>query len=149
MIDGLALGETTPGPLIMVVTFVGYVGAWSHAAFAPAYAGLAGALVATFFTFLPSFVFIFAGAPLVEATRGRRMFTAPLTAITAAVVGVIANLAMYFAIHVFWPPAGFGGAPDWKSLAIAAAAAVALFALRLGVVPVILGAGAVGLLLGL
>jgi chromate transporter len=106
MIDGLALGETTPGPLIMVVTFVGYVGAWTHATGAsPALSGLAGALVVTFFTFLPSFVFIFAGAPLVEASRGRRFLTAPLTAITAAVVGVIANLAAYFAFHVFWPPA--------------------------------------------
>ncbi len=107
MIDGLALGETTPGPLIMVVTFVGFVGNWTQAAPAssPALAGLTGALVVTFFTFLPSFVFIFAGAPLVEATRGRRLFTAPLTAITAAVVGVIANLAAYFAFHVFWPKA--------------------------------------------
>ncbi len=98
MIDGLALGETTPGPLIMVVTFVGYVGGWSHAAtqgLTPGIAGLLGGLVVTFFTFLPSFVFIFAGAPLVEATRGLRHFTAPLTAVTAAVVGVILNLAVY------------------------------------------------------
>jgi chromate transporter len=147
MIDGMALGETTPGPLIMVLTFVGYVGAWTHAAgVSPAWAGFAGALVATFFTFLPSFVFIFAGAPLVEATRGQRLLTAPLTAITAAVVGVIANLAVYFAIHVFWP-AGFGSAIEWKSLLIAAGAAVALFAFRVGVVPVILGCGVAGLLL--
>ncbi len=107
MIDGLALGETTPGPLIMVVTFVGFVGGWTHAAtqgLSPGIAGLARArLVVTFFTFLPSFVFIFAGAPLVEATRGLRQFTAPLTAITAAVVGVILNLAVFFAMHVFWP----------------------------------------------
>src|SRR5215510_7283449 len=106
MIDGLALGETTPGPLIMVVTFVGYVGGWTHAAvqgLSPPVAGLLGALVVTFFTFLPSFVFIFAGAPLVEATRGRKFFVAPLTAVTAAVTGVIVNLAVYFAIHVFLP----------------------------------------------
>ena len=145
MIDGLALGETTPGPLIMVVTFIGYVGAWTHATGAsPALSGLAGALVVTFFTFLPSFVFIFAGAPLVEASRGRRFLTAPLTAITAAVVGVIANLAAYFAFHVFWP-AGLHQLPDPWSLLIAAAAALALFWLRAGVVPVILACGVAGL----
>jgi chromate transporter len=148
MIDGLALGETTPGPLIMVVTFVGYVGAWTHAAavaMPPWLAGLAGAAVVTFFTFLPSFVFIFAGGPLVEATRGRRLFTAPLAAITAAVVGVIANLALYFARHVFWP-GGFENPPDWLSLAIACGAALALFWFRLGVIPVILACGAAGLI---
>jgi chromate transporter len=149
MIDGMALGETTPGPLIMVLTFVGYVGAWTHAAgMPPAWAGLAGALVVTFFTFLPSFILVFAGAPLVEATRRRRMFTVPLTAITAAVVGVIANLAVYFASHVFWP-AGLTAGPDWKALSIAVAAAIALFASRLGVVPVILGCGVAGLLVNL
>jgi chromate transporter len=148
MIDGLALGESTPGPLIMVVTFVGYVGAWSHAA-SPALsaplAGLAGAAVVTFFTFLPSFIFIFAGGPLVEATRGRRLFTAPLTAVTAAVVGVIANLALFFALHVFWPR-GIALAPDWISVAIALAAGVALFGFRTGVIPVILGCGVLGVL---
>jgi chromate transporter len=149
MIDGMALGETTPGPLIMVLTFVGYVGAWTHAAgVSPAWAGLAGALVVTFFTFLPSFIFIFAGAPLVEATRGQRLFTAPLTAITAAVVGVIANLAVYFAIHVFWP-AGVGAAVEWRSLLIALAAGIALFGFRVGVVPVILGCGVAGLLMSI
>ncbi len=151
MIDGLALGETTPGPLIMVVTFVGYVGAWTQPAaqaLAPWLAGIAGATVVTFFTFLPSFVFIFAGAPLVEATRGRRAFTAPLAAITAAVVGVIANLAVYFAGHVFWPT-GFANAPDVPSLAIAAGAALALFWFRLGVIPVILACGVAGLIVRL
>jgi chromate transporter len=147
MIDGLALGETTPGPLIMVVTFVGFVGAWTHAAngFAPWAAGVAGATLVTFFTFLPSFVFIFAGGPLVEATRGRRLFTAPLAAITAAVVGVIANLALYFASHVFWP-SGFAHEPDALSLTIAAGAALALFRFRVGVIPVILACGLAGLL---
>jgi len=137
MMDGLALGETTPGPLIMVVTFVGYLGA-----------GFAGACVVTFFTFLPSFVFIFAGGPLVEATRGRRLFTAPLTAVTAAIVGVIANLALFFALHVFWP-AGWTGPVDWMSIAIALAAGVALFAFRAGVIPVILGCGALGVVIRL
>ncbi len=94
MIDGLALGETTPGPLIMVVTFVGFVGAWTKALFgsdALFLAGAAGATVATFFTFLPSFLFILIGGPLVEATHGDLKFTAPLTGITAAIVGVILN----------------------------------------------------------
>jgi chromate transporter len=150
MVDGLALGETTPGPLIMVVTFVGYVGAWTHAAVGlpPWLAGLAGATVATYFTFLPSFVFIFAGGPLVEATRGRRLFTAPLAAVTAAVVGVIANLALYFARHVFWP-AGLAHPPDWITLAIACGAALALFWFRLGVIPVILACGVAGLIVHL
>jgi chromate transporter len=151
MIDGLALGETTPGPLIMVVTFVGYVGAWTHSAtqgLAPWLAGIAAATVVTFFTFLPSFVFIFAGGPLVEATRGRDAFTAPLAAITAAVVGVIANLALYFARHVFWPT-GFASTPDVWSLTIAAGAALALFWFRLGVIPVILACGVAGLIVRL
>src|SRR6478672_4350420 len=99
MIDGLALGETTPGPLIMVVAFVGFVGAWAAEALGSGSAllsGLAGATVVTFFTFLPSFFFIFVGAPFIETTHGDLRFTAPLTAITAAVVGVIVNLAVFF-----------------------------------------------------
>ena len=106
MIDGLALGETTPGPLIMIVAFVGFVGGWTKMLFGPealVLAGIAGACVATFFTFLPSFLFILAGGPLVETTHGQLRFTAPLTGITAAVVGVIVNLALFFAWHVFWP----------------------------------------------
>ncbi|MDP2822925.1 MAG: chromate efflux transporter, partial [Sulfuritalea sp.] len=106
MMDGLALGETTPGPLIMIVTWVGYVGGVTKSVLGdPVAAGIAGAAVATFFTFLPSFFFIIAGGPLVEATRGELKFTAPLTAITAAVVGVILNLATFFAWHTFWPRA--------------------------------------------
>jgi len=151
MIDGLALGETTPGPLIMVVAFVGYVGSWTHAAaegLSPGVAGCLGALVVTFFTFLPSFVFIFAGAPLIEATRGLRLFTAPLAAVTAAVTGVIVNLALFFATHVFFP-SGLRATPDLASVAIAAAAAIALFRFKLGVIPVILAAGALGVVLRL
>ena len=106
MIDGLALGETTPGPLIMVVTFVGFVGGWTKEAFGPeaifASAFVASA-IATFFTFLPSFIFILLGGPFIETTHGNLKLTAPLTAITAAVVGVIVNLALFFAYHVFWP----------------------------------------------
>jgi chromate transporter len=139
MIDGLALGETTPGPLIMVVAFVGFVGGWLKQVAGPdalfAGAALAAAIV-TFFTFLPSFVFILAGGPLVEATHGRLGFTAPLSAITAAVVGVIVNLALFFAWHVLWPR-GFAGPFDAVSAVIAGAAAIALFRFKLGVLPLL------------
>jgi len=147
MIDGLALGETTPGPLIMVVAFVGFVGAWTKAAFGPealALAGCAGAAVATFFTFLPSFLFILLGGPLVESTHGKLQFTAPLTGITAAVVGVILNLALFFAWHVFWPE-GFSGRFEWFSLLVSLAAIIALWRHKSGMIPVILGCGASGL----
>jgi chromate transporter len=149
MIDGLALGETTPGPLIMVVTFVGFVGAWAQASgLSPLAAGLLGALSATYFTFLPSFLFIFAGAPLVEATRGNLQFTAPLTAVTAAVVGVIANLALFFAYHVFWPR-GFESPFEWLSLALFAAAFVALVWFKVGVVALVIAGAATGLIVQL
>jgi chromate transporter len=144
MIDGLALGETTPGPLIMVVAFVGFVAGWMKQVLGPEAVFLGGALaatVATFFTFLPSFAFILAGGPLVEATHGKLGFTAPLSAITAAVVGVILNLALFFAWHVLWPQ-GFGGRFDLVSAVIAGAAAVALFRFKVGVLP-LLGACAV------
>jgi chromate transporter len=148
MIDGLALGETTPGPLIMVVAFVGFVGAWTKAVLggeALAMAGVLGAVIATFFTFLPSFLFIFVGAPIVEATRGDLRFTAPLTGISAAVVGVILNLACFFAYHVFWPQ-GSAGKVDWLALVIALAVAIALFRFKVGVITVILTSAAVGAL---
>jgi chromate transporter len=151
MIDGLALGETTPGPLIMVVAFVGFVGGWSATVLGPDAPFLSGALAAavvTFFTFLPSFVFILLGAPFIESTHGNLKFTAPLTGITAAVVGVIANLALFFAWHVLWPQ-GAGGRFEWPAALIGAAAALALFRWRAGVIPVIAGAGAAGLLLAL
>ncbi|MFO1328089.1 MAG: chromate efflux transporter [Rubrivivax sp.] len=147
MIDGLALGETTPGPLIMVVAFVGYLGGWQHAVLGPDARAAGGALAAsvvTFFTFLPSFVFIFAGGPLVEATHGRLGFTAPLTAITAAVVGVILNLALFFAGHVLWPK-GLDGPFAWPSALIVLASLVALLRFKVGVMPLL----AVCALLGL
>jgi chromate transporter len=147
MIDGLALGETTPGPLIMVVAFVGFVGAWTKEIFGAdslALAGIAGAWVATFCTFLPSFLFIFIGAPFIETTHGNLKFTAPLTAITAAVVGVILNLALFFAYHVLWPR-GFPGSFDWVSALIGAGAFVALFRFKAGVIPVIAACAALGL----
>ncbi len=148
MIDGLALGETTPGPLIMVVAFVGFLGAWGDALLGAdmlLVAGIMGAGVATLFTFLPSFVFILLGAPLVESTRHAIGLTAPLTAITAAVVGVVANLALFFAGHVLWPQ-GFGGAFDLYALLVAVGAFLALYRYRIGVVPVILACGTLGAL---
>ena len=147
MIDGLALGETTPGPLIMVVAFVGFVGGYVKAIFGPEALFLAGAVAAcvvTWFTFLPSFLFILAGGPLVEATHDDLKFTAPLTAITAAVVGVILNLALFFGYHVLWPK-GFAGAFDWPSALIALVAAVALFRYKRNVMHVIAGCAVVGL----
>ena len=150
MIDGLALGETTPGPLIMIVAFVGFVGAWTKQVFGPealVLAGIAGACVATFFTFLPSFFFILAGGPLVETTHGQLKFTAPLTGITAAVVGVIVNLAVFFAWHVFWPEGAANGwikSLDLAGLALGIAAAVALFRFKANVILVIAGCGIAG-----
>ncbi len=147
MIDGLALGETTPGPLIMVVAFVGFVGGWGQALFGPDQLFLAGAVAATWvtwFTFLPSFVFILAGGPLVESTHNDLKFTAPLTAITAAVVGVILNLAMFFAYHVLWP-AGFAGSFDLGAAVIAVLAALALFRFKRKVMEVIAAAALLGL----
>lgn len=147
MIDGLALGETTPGPLIMVVAFVGFAGGYAREWLGPEHLFLAGALAAivvTWFTFLPSFLLILGGGPLVESTQNEVRVTAPLTAITAAVVGVIANLAAFFAWHVFWPQ-GFQGSTDWFSIAVAVAAVTALLRFKVGVVPVILACGLAGL----
>jgi chromate transporter len=151
MIDGLALGETTPGPLIMVVAFIGFVGGVTQQALGPqllSLAGIAGACIATFFTFLPSFLFILAGGPMIESTHGELRFTAPLTAITAAVVGVIVNLAAFFAWHVVWPhgwrAAQEGGGLDMVALGIGVVAAIALFRRMAGVVPVILACGVAG-----
>ncbi len=149
MIDGLALGETTPGPLIMVVAFVGFVGGYGKMLFGPDLLFAAGAVAATlvtWFTFLPSFVFILAGGPLVESTHGDLKFTAPLTAITAAVVGVILNLALFFGYHVLWPQ-GFSGSFEAPSAVIAIAAAIALFRFKRGVIEVIAVAALTGLLL--
>jgi chromate transporter len=151
MIDGLALGETTPGPLIMVVAFVGFVGGWSKEIFGPdalLLAGAAGASIATLFTFLPSFLFILLGGPAVEATRGDVKFTAPLTGITAAVVGVVLNLAAFFAYHVLWPE-GFDAPFEWVSAIIGAIAFVALFKYKVGIVPVIAVSAVMGLVYSL
>jgi chromate transporter len=148
MMDGLALGESTPGPLIMVVAFVGFLGGWQQALLGPdalLAAGVLAACIVTWFTFLPSFIFILAGGPLVEATHGRLGFTAPLTAISAAVVGVILSLALHFGQHVLLPVGGF----DALAGLMMAAAAVALIRFQIGVLPVLACSGLVGLLLRL
>jgi len=140
MIDGLALGETTPGPLIMVVAFVAYVGAW-QAGGGP-WGGALGLLVATWFTFLPSFLFILLGAPLVERTHGNVRLTAALNGITAAVVGVILNLGVFFGLHVLWRD----GRLDLFATGVTVAALVAQWRFGLGVIPVVLASGVLGLL---
>jgi chromate transporter len=148
MIDGLALGETTPGPLIMVVAFVGFIGGYTHAIAGSEnmfLAGAAAATLVTWFTFLPSFVFVLAGGPVVESTRDDLKFTAPLTAITAAVVGVILNLALFFGYHVLWP-AGLAARFDWLAALIMLVALIALLRFRRGVIEVIIASAVVGLI---
>jgi chromate transporter len=153
MMDGLALGETTPGPLIMVVAFVGFIGGWSKEIFGPdslLLAGFAGACVATFFTFLPGYFFILAGGPLVESTHGDLKFTAPLTGITAAVVGVVLNLALFFGWHVLWPKASgtapFSGGFEWFYALMSVAAFLALWKYKQDIMRVIGACAAVGLI---
>jgi chromate transporter len=151
MIDGLALGETTPGPLIMVVTFVGFLAGWNTlplGADALLMSAIVAAVLVTYFTFLPSFVFILAGGPLVESTHGNLKFTAPLSAITAAIVGVILNLAAFFALHVFWPK-GFNGDFDGVAALIGFYALIALFRFKAGVISVIALSALAGVLVSL
>jgi chromate transporter len=151
MMDGLALGETTPGPLIMVVAFVGFLGGWSKQVLGPEALFLGAALAATvvtWFTFLPSFIFILAGGPLVESTHGKLQFTAPLSAVTAAVVGVIANLAMFFIAALAYKQGSAGllaSNIDVFALSLTCAAAVALLRFKLGVMPVIAACALAGL----
>ena len=155
MMDGLALGETTPGPLIMVVAFVGFVAGWTRQVLGPEAVFLGAALaacVATWFTFLPSFIFILAGGPWVESTRGNLKLTAPLAAVTAAVVGVIANLALFFIAAITYPERTQGvldSQPDWIALLLVVAAMFALWRFKWGVIPVIAAAAAAGLMLRL
>jgi chromate transporter len=144
MLDGLGMAETTPGPLIQVVQFVGFMGAYRQpGSLDPMLAGIAGSVVTTWVTFAPCFLWIFAGAPYIEHLRGRKGLTAALSGITAAVVGVILNLALWFAIHAMFAETRVVGAPldltvpvwrsvDWGALAIAAASFLALFGLRWG-----------------
>ncbi|WP_354332123.1 chromate efflux transporter [Undibacterium sp. GrIS 1.2] len=149
MVDGLALGETTPGPLIMVVAFVAFVGGYVRALLGTEHLFLAGAVAAslvTWFTFLPSFIFILAGGPFIESSHNQLKLTAPLTAITAAVVGVIINLALFFAYHVLWPD-GFSGKLDMISALIGLGAAIALLRFKRNVIHVIIGCALLGLAL--
>jgi chromate transporter len=154
MIDGLALGETTPGPLIMIVAFVGFIGGWSQQLFGsvhPVTAGTTAAVIVTFFTFLPSFMFIFIGAPFIESTQGNVKLTAPLLAITAAVVGVIVSLALFFALHVFQPaevyvPQFIAAGIDWFAVLMAIAGFIALFRFKLNIIKLILSCACLGYL---
>jgi chromate transporter len=148
MIDGLALGETTPGPLIMVVAFVGFIGSYTNTLFGtdlPFLAGATAAVAVTWFTFLPSFLFILAGGPLVETTHGNLKFSAPLTAITAAVVGVIFNLALFFAYHVLWPQ-GLLSSFEGPAALITLIASIALFYFKRNVIYVIGACAVMGLI---
>lgn len=145
MLDGLALGESTPGPLIMVVSFVGFVAGYESgplASVSPLLSGGVGALVATWFTFLPSFLFILIGAPLIEATRNRPRLTAPLAGISAAVVGVITSLAWFLAGHTLWP----GGQTRLIACVLAAGAFFALRVLNWKVLPVLAAGAACGMI---
>jgi chromate transporter len=160
MLDGLGMAETTPGPLIMVLQFVGFVGAFRDpGALSPLTAGVLGGLLATWVTFVPCFLFIFLGAPLIEILRGNQALHGALSAITAAVVGVVLNLAIWFAIHtVFretWPVRGFGfsfDAPvpasiDLWALALSAAAVIAMFWFKAGMIPTLATSSGAGILL--
>ncbi|MEY4363399.1 MAG: hypothetical protein RLZZ24_751 [Pseudomonadota bacterium] len=147
MMDGLALGETTPGPLIMVVTFVGFLGGYQQAGAESAWlSGVVAACWVTWFTFLPSFVFILAGGPLIERTHGQLGLTAPLTAITAAVVGVVLNLALYLGEHVLWPH-GWQSGLDLPAAGLTLAALAALLVFKRSVIEVIAACGLMGLAL--
>lgn len=142
MLDGLGLAETTPGPLIMVVQFVGFMGGWNEpGGLAPVLAGTIGALITTWVTFVPSFLWIFLGAPAIERSRGQVSLAGALSAITAAVVGVILNLAVWFALQVLFPA---GGGVDGFALLVAVVVFVGMLRLGWGVVPVVLGGALVG-----
>jgi chromate transporter len=157
MLDGLGMAETTPGPLIMVLEFVGFLGAYRNPGqLPPLAAGILGATVTTWVTFVPCFLWIFLGAPYIEALRGRASLTAALSGVTAAVVGVVLNLAVWFSIHALFAKVGevhtLGArllVPDWTTLDLAAlllalAAALALFRFKVGMIPTLLGSAAVG-----
>ncbi len=145
MLDGLAFAETTPGPLIMVLQFVGFMGGWNHpGALSPLVAATLGAMITTWVTFVPCFLWIFLGAPHIEQLRGQRLLTAALSAVTASVVGVILNLAVWFGWHVL-VPAGTWASVDWFALAVGAAAFVALHRFKVNLIVVIAASGVLGL----
>lgn len=144
MMDGLALGETTPGPLIIVVAFVGFLGGWNAGGTEPWIGGIVGACLVSFFTFLPSFVFVLAGGPWVEKTRGSLVLMAPMRAVTAAVVGAILSLALFFAGQVFWPQ-GFAQGIDLVALSLCGLCLIALWRYSVGVLPLIMAAALLGI----
>jgi chromate transporter len=144
-VDGLALAETTPGPLIMVLQFIGFTAAWNHPeGLSPATSGTVGALVTTYTTFLPCFFYILIGGPYIEILRGNKRVSGALTGVTAAIVGVVLNLAVVFGVAVIWP-LGFTGGTNWLALALSAAAFVALYRLKADVLWVVLAGGLIGL----
>ena len=146
-VDGLALAETTPGPLIMVLQFVGFMAGWNNPAdgMSPLASGIIGALITTYATFLPSFLFIFLGAPYIEKLRGKKSLSGALSGVTAAVVGVILNLGLVFGGAVIFPN-GFAGNANWFAVTMSIAAFLALYRFRVAVQWVVLGGGAIGLL---
>ncbi len=147
MMDGLGLAETTPGPLIMVLQFVGFVGAWQHPeGLPPLVAATIGALLTTWVTFTPCFLWVLAGAPYIERLRENARLAAALSAVTAAVVGVILNLAVWFAAHVFMPLAGH---IDWFAIGLCAATFLVMLRFNAGIILVIVGSGLAGLLIQL
>jgi chromate transporter len=143
MMDGLGLAETTPGPLIMVLTFVGFMGGWQHppAGMTPGLAGTIGALITTWVTFAPCFLWIFLGAPYIERLRSARRLAAAMAAVTAAVVGVVLNLAVWFAAHTLWPD---GTTLDVFAAGIGLVALAGMWRWNWGVVPVVLGGAVLG-----
>jgi chromate transporter len=162
MLDGLGMAETTPGPLIMVLQFVGFMGAYRHPGMLSALlAGTLGGLLATWVTFIPCFLWIFLGAPFIERMRGNKALSGALSAITAAVVGVVLNLALWFAIHTIFrsvQPIATGpfrfdmpvlASVDPWALAISVAAIVAMFRLKIGIFTTLGGASAIGVALHL
>lgn len=160
MLDGLGMAETTPGPLIMVLQFVGFMGAFREAGWAiPLLAGTIGGLLTTWVTFAPCFAWIFLGAPFMEGLRSNKALSAAVSAVTAAVVGVILNLSIWFAIHVVWREVGrIEAGPlsielpvltsiDWAAAALSALALFAVFRLKLGMTTVLGGAALTGIAL--
>jgi chromate transporter len=146
MLDGLALGETTPGPLIMVLAFVGFMGGYTHFGGSLALGAL-GLLVTTYYTFLPCFVFILVGAPVIERTQHNAGLKAVLSIITAAVVGVVLNLAVYLGRSVLFPAdAVHLGQLHWPSLVWALVSVVALYRFKLNMIVWIGISAAAGLL---
>jgi chromate transporter len=142
MMDGLGLAETTPGPLIMVLQFVGFMGGWNQPGhLSPLVAATLGALITTWVTFTPCFLWVFLGGPHIEQLRGNKRITMALSTVTAAVVGVILNLAVWFALHVIHPQTGL----DWFAIALGLAALGAMIRWKLGVIPVVIGGGMIGL----